>query len=985
MKPFVPHLKAMEKRSLQRTAQSHLPHHRCGKMAQRIHVGIIGTTGILGLFAATQVAIAPKVVAQTTPAYCSILYGIDNTGTTFSKIYNVNVTNATYNAATANSGATATNTAFLSAAAALEASTGRLFYVSRDTTSTKTAYWDPANNTHTQLSTTFNAGSTVVRAAFSPSGRLFVATSTILFEINPTTGAQISSTTLHGVSAPSGGNGDMAFDGNNVLFLASDNNLYTIDIDNFSASSPANLLAQAPAGTTFNSLGFKPDGKLYAFAGSNRTMYEVNTNSGNLTIIGTITFNPATGAGVVGTDYASCAQPTPNLQSTKTYTKVSGSTGSDILPGDVVEYTVTIINTGSVPATKVTFKDPIPAGSTYVAGSTTMNGTAVTDATGGTFLFANGATIQSPGLKPGVIGTGSTYQVVIKYRIRVNTVNPPTSIINQGTTFYLGGPTGGVPTDDPNTSTPTDPTVTTITPATTTISGTLYEDSDGGDDLDSTEPKLPANIIVKLLDSNNNLVTTTNTAADGTYTFTNISNGNYKIQVDTTDTDIPAGYTLGTPNDLAVTVSGSPVTNKNFGFDPPTYSISGTLYKDNNNNNTNDSEPALAANVTVTLYKDNDNDNIIDAGEQVGSPVLTNASGQYSFSSIPVGTYKIKVDTTDTDIPNGYTLGTANDLTATITNTNITGKDFGFDQPTYSISGTLYEDIDGGDDLDVTEPKLPANITVKLLDTNNNPIQTTTTDANGTYTFTDVVNGNYKIQVDTTDTDIPADYTLGTPNDLAVTVSGSSVNNQNFGFDPPPSNPNILLVKRITAINGTSFTNLIDGVNNSNSPDYVPTPHDTDDNNSNWPSNYLQGLLNGGTVRPNDEIEYTIYFLSAGDATAPKVLMCDRVPDNVTFIPTAFNSDANFPQVNDGIPGSDRGIAWLYNGNKESLTNVKDGDVAQYFPPGKDPKTVYPNIKCDGSNTNGAVVVNLGNLPNATAAGTPTNSYGFIRFQGRVK
>ncbi|NWF57923.1 MAG: hypothetical protein HXY43_01015 [Fischerella sp.] len=414
----------------------------------------------------------------------------------------------------------------------------------------------------------------------------------------------------------------------------------------------------------------------------------------------------------------------------------------------------------------------------------------------------------------------------------------------------------------------------TIAPTTTTISGTLYEDTDGGDDFDNGETTLPANITVKLLDTNNNVVATTTTAANGTYTFTNVTNGNYKIQVDTSDTDIPAGYTLGTSNNLAVTVSGSLVTGQNFGFDPPA--------------------------------------------------------------------------------------------------------------PTYSISGTLYEDTDGGNDFDSGESTLPANITIKLLDSNNNVVATTTTAANGIYIFTNVTNGNYKIQVDTSDADIPPGYTLGTPNNLAVTVSNNSVNNQNFGFDKPvASNPDLLLVKRITAINGTSFTNLIDGVNDTNSPNYVPAPHDTDDNNANWPSNYLQGLLNGGTVRPNDQIEYTIYFLSAGDATAPKVLMCDRVPNNVTFLPTAFNSFAT--KNNAGLQNADRGIIWQYNGNTESLTNTKDGDVAQYFPPGEDPTIFYPNVDCGGANINGAVVVNLGDLPNATVSGTPTNSYGFIRFRGRVK
>ncbi|MDJ0617788.1 MAG: hypothetical protein QNJ63_13780 [Calothrix sp. MO_192.B10] len=187
---------------------------------------------------------------------------------------------------------------------------------------------------------------------------------------------------------------------------------------------------------------------------------------------------------------------------------------------------------------------------------------------------------------------------------------------------------------------------------------------------------------------------------------------------------------------------------------------------------------------------------------------------------------------------------------------------------------------------------------------------------------------------------------------------------------------NMVLVKRITAINTTRYTDVLDGVNDPNSPNYVPSPHDTDDNNSNWLSNYLQGQINAGKVSPGDEIEYTIYFLSSGLNTANNVLMCDFIPTNTTFVSTTF--------------GTDKGIFLSHNGSTVSLTNTQDGDNAQYFPPGVEPSTVYPNIDCDGdsntnvANTNGAVVVNLGNLPHATEPGTPADSYGFVRFRAKV-
>jgi uncharacterized repeat protein (TIGR01451 family) len=211
--------------------------------------------------------------------------------------------------------------------------------------------------------------------------------------------------------------------------------------------------------------------------------------------------------------------------------------------------------------------------------------------------------------------------------------------------------------------------------------------------------------------------------------------------------------------------------------------------------------------------------------------------------------------------------------------------------------------------------------------------------------------------------------------------------------------PNVLLVKRITALNKGVTTNggdnlgvYLDEASNpydDNTLDNPAPPQKPD--TQYWPNlnSFLVGGTNGGKVRPGDELEYTIYFLSTGQANARNVLICDYIPSNVTFIPTAFNS---FPvKAANGLSTAERGVLRLVNGNTESLTNVNDGDAAQYFPPGVEPASVYPNIDCDGdpsnsvANTNGAIVVNLGDLPFATAPGTPTGSYGWIRFRGLVK
>jgi trimeric autotransporter adhesin len=209
---------------------------------------------------------------------------------------------------------------------------------------------------------------------------------------------------------------------------------------------------------------------------------------------------------------------------------------------------------------------------------------------------------------------------------------------------------------------------------------------------------------------------------------------------------------------------------------------------------------------------------------------------------------------------------------------------------------------------------------------------------------------------------------------------------------PVASNPNLLLSKRITAIRSgattTTFTTVFDS---------STIPSDPNAAHPNWPTGYLKGggvtdtpptatpspvdPVDSFPLRSNNEIEYTIYFLSSGNLTAQNVKFCDRIPQNLTFVPNAFNTTS---PASGGSPIADRGVVVNLGGTDLAYTNVADGDIAQYFPPNSDPTAVYPNVNCGGANTNGAIVVNLGSVPHATAPGTPANSYGYIRFRAKV-
>src|SRR5437870_6170027 len=67
-----------------------------------------------------------------------------------------------------------------------------------------------------------------------------------------------------------------------------------------------------------------------------------------------------------------------------------------LLAGETLRYTITVKNIGSADAVNVTLRDAVPANTTYVANSTTLNGAAVADAAGVSPLV-NGMRINPPG------------------------------------------------------------------------------------------------------------------------------------------------------------------------------------------------------------------------------------------------------------------------------------------------------------------------------------------------------------------------------------------------------------------------------------------------------------------------------------------------------------------------------------------------------------------------------------------------------------
>ncbi|MGQ0463918.1 MAG: Ig-like domain-containing protein [Sporichthyaceae bacterium] len=139
----------------------------------------------------------------------------------------------------------------------------------------------------------------------------------------------------------------------------------------------------------------------------------------------------------------------PKLDIKKTVLDVNGGT---VEPGDVLEYSLAIKNTGQDDAAKVRLLDAIPTNTAYVPGSLKVNDKAVTDAStdadAGAFLtdtaqgkvrafIGTGAT----GTTGGTVAVGAEQKVVFRVKIDADIVSD-TEVVNVAGADFTGAQTG---------------------------------------------------------------------------------------------------------------------------------------------------------------------------------------------------------------------------------------------------------------------------------------------------------------------------------------------------------------------------------------------------------------------------------------------------------------------------------------------------------------------------------------------------------------
>ena len=315
------------------------------------------------------------------------------------------------------------------------------------------------------------------------------------------------------------------------------------------------------------------------------------------------------------------------------------------------------------------------------------------------------------------------------------------------------------------------------------IKGSVYRDDNRSSSLNSGEEGYEGQTI-QLLDENGNVIATTQTGADGSYSFEHLADGTYSVKVvkdgaltDTEQTEDPDGTKDNASEPITLDPTQSVKEGVNFGY-VPDYSLSGTIYRDGNRSASHDSTENPYAGVTV---------NLLDSAGNIVATTTTDANGAYSFSKLPAGDYRVKVDTTgtlkgldQTEDPDGVADSTSGTISLNNANRTQSGVNFGYIENN-SISGTIFRDEARNGVKDPSDPGFPS-VKVTLLDENGNVVETTTTDSNGAYKFSHLPDGKYRVKVDTT----------GVLNGLEVTLDPDTLkDSQSELIELGESNPTV--------------------------------------------------------------------------------------------------------------------------------------------------------------------------------------------------
>lgn len=323
----------------------------------------------------------------------------------------------------------------------------------------------------------------------------------------------------------------------------------------------------------------------------------------------------------------------------------------------------------------------------------------------------------------------------------------------------------------------------------------VWVDADGDGVQDAGEAGIEG-VLITITDGTNTYTTTTD--ASGHYLIT-VPTGSYTITA-----SAPAGMTQTYDHDgtldnstTILLLDGDQFLGGDFGYNETTPgallgTIGNQIWVDTNGDGDFDVDEAGIADVTV---------NLVDNNGAIVATVATDANGEYQFTGVPAGNYTVVVADTN-GVLDEYTptqLGTPNSdnhsqsepyAVTLAAGDDVVSADFGYvhngpSSNNSSVGDQVWFDSDGDG---VYEPENGeygiSDVPIGLYDSNGTLVMTTTTDADGSYLFDNLVAGDYTVTI------------LETPAGLASSPLGTAnTNNQNQGtsFDVSltPNAPNL--------------------------------------------------------------------------------------------------------------------------------------------------------------------------------------------------
>lgn len=291
-----------------------------------------------------------------------------------------------------------------------------------------------------------------------------------------------------------------------------------------------------------------------------------------------------------------------------------------------------------------------------------------------------------------------------------------------------------------------------------------------------------------------------------------LPSGTYQVLVQ----NPPTGYVQTTPggNPRTITLGISQVrTDVDFGYQQRQASIGDRVWHDLDLDGIQDmGEPGLNGVFVRLRYAGPDG--ILDTADDVlFGPITTSGDGNYTFTGLGAGTYRVTVDPNSPPLA-GKGPTTPNPLIVSLAGgsagDSITNADFGWVSANGAIGDRVFNDLNSDGIQQAGEIGI-AGVRV-FLDLNNNGVFDAGTDAEritnafGFYQFTGLLAGTYRVIVDQSTLPSGTTPTVPNPPDVNVTLVTDEVrSNVDFGFLLPPGTPGGVFY--LTLKGGNTLTN----------------------------------------------------------------------------------------------------------------------------------------------------------------------------------